>query len=150
MCLNARRRLARGTMAVEEGIFAMVFEYTTLRECVQKYLEKYGNVTYSGLSSEEVADLLLAADTAVLTGGRYGDDEARASAWFAHIELTKRGIPPTARESLGKIPVSPTTMLQAVRKHDGPYIELQWLGQNMPPRMPRPWRGIGSCIKIMA
>lgn len=126
--------------------FAMVFEYTTLRECVQKYLKKYGNVTYSGLSNTEVADLLLAADMAVLTGGPRGDDEARASAWFAHIELTKRGIPPTARESLGKIPVSPKTPLQAVRKHDGPYIDLQWLGQNMPNRMPRPWRGISALV----
>ena len=124
----------------------MVFEHTTLRECVQKYLKKYGNMTYSDLSNAEVSELLLDADTAILTGGPRGNDEARASAWFANIELTKRGIPPTARESLGKIPISPKSLLQAVRKHDGPYIDLQWLGQNMPDRMPRPWRGIGSLV----
>lgn len=66
----------------------------------------------------------------------------RTVLWFINAALTRKGIAPSARAQLGPIPRTARTLIEKIKKQDGPYYDLQWLAHRAPELIPAKWSEI--------
>jgi hypothetical protein len=115
-----------------------------LRECIRATRDRIAK-DFDKFDTEKLLDVLYNCDAKILFEKEDGTrvDAARAVSWHINAALTRRGIPPSSRRSLGSIHKKSTKFIHDVRKLDAPYIDLQWLAFKYPECIPKKW----SCAR---
>lgn len=117
----------------------MTIAITPLHACISKHSGELADVNYKKATAAQLSHLLTTAGSMMITKpGKV--DLARAVIWFVCAEYSRRGIAPRYREPLGLPPYHVRTLLDAVRKGDAPYLDMQWLAIHYPAQsLPKTW-----------
>lgn len=119
-----------------------------LKDCISSFQSRI-KTDFNSATTDDLIELIVDCDAKLLSETR---DSARVDAlrtyiWCANAALTRKGIPPRARQCLGPVPITTTRLLHIVRKRDAPYLDLQWLGYKHPDMLPKRWRGITQLVQ---
>jgi hypothetical protein len=108
-----------------------------LKECVVACKDKVGRY-YDAMSVERLLQEVADADFRFFFDTAESDqmDEMRVVLWFVNAALTRKGIAPAYRTSLGPMPRKLDRFCKVQRMQDGPYCDLQWLGFKHPELLP--------------
>lgn len=121
----------------------MIEKVKPLKDCIARFRDRIA-ADYDVMPIERLTALILDAETKIFfeTTESSKTDAMRAVVWFANAALTRKGLAPSARTSLGTLPKKVTRQIHLIRKQDGPYYDLQWLGFRHPELIPKKWQDI--------
>lgn len=118
-----------------------------LRECISAFRDRV-TTDYDAKSVESLEQIITACGFKLFGESEDSSrvDGFRAVLWYANGALTRKGLAPAARRSLGAIPRRATRLLHEVRLKDAAYYDLQWLALKCPHLIPEKWAGIRGLL----